>query len=189
MPRTLTRHIPVPRRGDREAASFLAQLDDQTRRLKIDLRGIRPAELQWQPRRGANTIGMLLAHLAIVEVYWTQVAAGIMTHAGVEKVLRFGVDDDGMPLPPGRSAPAWLEGRSLTYYLKLLERARKYAWTMAARVSDADMERFVLRRRRDGRQTQHSLRWIHYHLLEHFSGHYGQILLLRHLYKDRNRTA
>jgi len=38
MPTTLSRHIRVPRTGNREAASFLAQLDDQTRRLKLDLR-------------------------------------------------------------------------------------------------------------------------------------------------------
>ncbi len=28
------------------------------------------------------------------------------------------------------------------------------------------------------------MRWVLYHMLEHFSGHYGQILLLRHLYRD-----
>jgi hypothetical protein len=32
-----------------------------------------------------------------------------------------------------------------------------------------------------------SRRWILYHLLEHQAGHYGQILLLRHQYRDRNK--
>jgi hypothetical protein len=31
------------------------------------------------------------------------------------------------------------------------------------------------------------MRWVLYHMLEHFSGHYGQILLLRHQYRDRER--
>ena len=189
MPATLTRHIAVPRRGNREAASFVAQLDDQTRRLKIDLRGIRAAELEWQPHRGANTIGMLLAHMAIVEVYWTQVAEGIMSHAGVEKVLQFGVDDDGMPLPPRQPPSANLKNRTLGYYYRLLARARRYVRGKAPKFSDAEMERFVVRQRRDGKRTRHSVRWIFYHVLEHFSGHYGQILLLRHLYKDRKEKA
>jgi hypothetical protein len=32
-------------------------------------------------------------------------------------------------------------------------------------------------------------RWILYHLLEHQAGHYGQILLLRHWYRDRKSKS
>ena len=61
-----------------EAAMFLPQLDDQSRRLLEGIRGITPEELEWQPAPGTNSIGMLLAHLAIVEVVWTQI--GIMAN-------------------------------------------------------------------------------------------------------------
>src|SRR6266851_7046620 len=110
-----TYRIIVPPGRAREAASFLAQMDDQSRRLFEDLRGITAAELQWQPRAGSNTIGMLLAHIAIVEVYWLLIASETMSHEAVRKVLRFGVDDDGMPLPPGQGAPAGLQGKPLTF--------------------------------------------------------------------------
>ena len=30
-----------------------------------------------------------------------------------------------------------------------------------------------------------NVRWILYHVLEHQAGHYGQMLLLRHQYRDR----
>ena len=56
-----------------QAALLMASLDDQHALLVRDLEGITPAELEWQQRAGMNTIGMLLAHIAIVEVFWTQV--------------------------------------------------------------------------------------------------------------------
>ncbi len=177
--------IRVSRGGSREATSFLAQMDDQSRRLFEDLRGVTTAELRWQRKRGMNTIGMLLAHIAIVEVYWLMIAAGRMTEAAVRDVLRFGVDDDGMPLPPGKRPPAGLTGKTLAFYRGLLGRARAYARRTAGRWPDAEMERVVARRRRDGRMSSHNVRWILYHVVEHEAGHYGQILLLRHLYRDR----
>ena len=38
-------------------------------------------------------------------------------------------------------------------------------------------------------QRIYAIRWYLYHILEHFSGHYGQILLLRHLYKTAHVPA
>jgi len=60
----------------REAASFYTQLEDQARILHESIQGMTPQELEWQPERGMNTIGMLLAHNAIVDVFWTQIANG-----------------------------------------------------------------------------------------------------------------
>src|SRR5205823_9930513 len=128
--------------------------------------------------------GMLLAHIAIVEVYWLQIAEERMTHEAVRDVLEFGVDDDGMPLPPGKRPPAGLSGKTLAFYRTLLARARAFA-KRTARWPDAALERVVTRRRRDGTRSSHNVRWILYHVLEHEAGHYGQILLLRHLYRDR----
>ena len=189
LPPNRTHRIVVPRGPAREARSFLAQLDDQSRRLREDLRGISAAELGWQLKPGTNTIGMLLAHIAIVEVYWLQIALGRgVPHADVDAVLRFGADDDGMPLPPGKRPPAHLRGRRLAYYEVLLARARAFAKRTAGRWPDAEMERMVTRHRRDGTRSRHSVRWILYHVLEHEAGHYGQILLLRHLYRERRNA-
>src|SRR5258708_19514778 len=118
-----------------------------------------------------------------------QMGGGVRTQENVQRVLRFGVDDDGMPLPPGRRPPANLANRALAYYSGLLARSRKYVRSRGLRFRDADMDRIVVRPRRDGTRTRHSVRWIHYHVLEHFAGHYGQILLLRHLYKDQKSPA
>lgn len=34
-------------------------------------------QLEWQLRPGTNTVGMLLAHLAVVEVYWVQAVGSL----------------------------------------------------------------------------------------------------------------
>ena len=173
---------PLPGFRSQEAASFLAQMDDQSRRLLEGLEGATPDELQWQPYPGMNTIGMLLAHNAIVEVFWTQVTLKKEKPAG-EAILGIGFDDDGMPVPEDGKPPAALAGKDLAFYVTLLRKAREYLKATAAGVSDADMEQEVTRTRDDGSQRVINVRWYFYHILEHFSGHFGQILLLRHLYK------
>ncbi len=54
---------------------FAAQLDDQLTLLKESVGKFTISQLEWQPQRGMNTIGMLLAHLAVVEVFWITIAA------------------------------------------------------------------------------------------------------------------
>src|SRR5262245_1349337 len=66
-------HLKIePQAGYRsqEVALLIALLDDQSALLAKDIADITPDELQWQAKPGMNTIGMLLAHMPIVEVYW-----------------------------------------------------------------------------------------------------------------------
>ena len=167
----------------REAGSFLAQLDDQSERLFRDLEGITPAELQWQPTPGMNTIGMLLTHNAIVEVFWSQI--GVAGIAPDDAALGIDMMADGIPLAPDAAPPAGLAGKPMSYFRDLLDRARACAQQTAMQVADADMEAMRARTRRNGREEEFNVRWVLYHMLEHFAGHYGQILLLRHHYRSR----
>ena len=104
---------------------FLCQLDDQSRRLTEDTRGATPEELAWQPAPGMNTIGMLLAHIAVVEASWIgrglhgldDLAAG---------VLPIGREETGMPMPEHAAPPAFLKGKSLAFFDDLLQRSRAY---------------------------------------------------------------
>lgn len=185
-PRWPTHTLKLARGRSHEARSFLAQLDDQSRRMLADLKGITAAELQWQPKPGQNTIGMLLAHIAVVEVYWLQAAMQDISEPKLVKVLGMGFDD-GLPLPPNGLPPAELLGRTFAYYSKLLAKARKNSHAILRIWSDADFERMVWRTRRNGDRSRQSLRWIVYHMLEHLAGHYGQILLMRHQYRNRKQ--
>ena len=57
---TVTKSLIHPSEGfrSREAASFIAQMDDQSRRLGEALQGISPQELEWQAAPGMNTVGI-----------------------------------------------------------------------------------------------------------------------------------
>ena len=173
----------------KEVGSFLAQLDDQTRRLTEDTRDITPEELEWQPKTGMNTIGMLLAHSAIVEVFWTLIILKREEKPMSEPILGINMDDDGMPIPEDGEPPAGLAGKNMAFYDELLRKARVFLKDSAKGVPDSDLEREVTRTRPDGTQRIINVRWYFYHILEHFSGHYGQVLLLRHLYKAAHVPA
>ena len=166
------------------AALVVASLDDQSRLLFDDLKGATPDELQWQPQPGTNTIGMLLAHMAIVEAWWTLVIVAKADPDDVRPILGIGNDDDGMPIRPGASRIALLDGKELAFYRDLHAKARAYFTKLAAGMNEADLVAETLRKRDDGTEVGISGRWYLYHVFEHFSGHYGQILLLRHLYRD-----
>lgn len=191
MARTVKRHLlPLPKGfRSREAASFVAQMEELTERMTRDLARITPAELAWQSKRGHNTIGMLFAHCAIVEMFWMAIAVGRWDEGLSAKVLGVGVDDDGMPLAADGAPPRTLRGWALRDYTRLLSRARKFVVREAKGLTDADMDRHIARQRRDGSRSVVSVRWILYHVLEHLAGHYGQMLLLRHQYADRRRRA
>lgn len=180
----------LPARGRSAVAmTWLAHLDDQTKLLANDLEGITPAELQWQLRPGMNTIGMLLAHLAIVEAVWVSVALQREPYEGLPKLLGVRLEDDGMPLKPGGAPPRGLAGRDFKYYSNLIRRARAHTKRALRGFRDADLPRSFVRTRRNGKRQRVTVGWILYHVAEHFSGHYGQILLLRHLYRDRKQKA
>lgn len=184
-----TNRITVPR-GARvpEVASFVGQLDALSSYMLRDLRGITRAELAWQPKRGQNTIGMLLLHIAIVEVFWMLIAGERHTEATFEKEFGGTMMDDGMPLSERGGPPAALRGKTLAYYSRVLKRARTFLRREASKLSRADLDRDVLRTRRNGQRVRQNVRWILFHLVEHLGGHYGQILMLRHQYRDRKRA-
>src|SRR5437867_9455680 len=114
---TIRRAIEAPA-GYRtpEVALYVAQMDDQSRRLTQDTRGLTPAELAWQPEPGMNTIGMLLAHIAYAETHLVQVGLLGEKIGHAEDVIGITEEQEGMPLPPGaRPSPA-LEGKDLIFF-------------------------------------------------------------------------
>jgi hypothetical protein len=183
-------HVPRGYRSP-EVASFVAQLDDLSTNLRNDTRGITVGELEWQPKPGTNTIGMLLAHLAIVEVWWIEltvlrVAPDEVDMKGILGITR---DDDGIPVATRGGHPKILKGRKRAYYDRLIARGREHLRAAVRKLRPADLGPTHLRMRRDGVRQIYNLRWVLYHLVEHFAGHYGQILLLRHQYRDRRKSG
>lgn len=180
---TLVQRIlePAPNTRSRLVGLFLWQLDDQTRRLTEDTRGATPEELAWQPAPTMNTIGMLLAHIALVEAGW--VDRGVRGLGEIEEgVLPIRWADSGIPMPEGGSPPALLEGKDLAFFDDLLARSRAHTRQVLATLADADLDRRFRRPYGDS-EFEISVGWVLYHILEHEAGHYYQINLLRHQYR------
>jgi len=176
-----TRLITLDGFRSREVARFLWQMDEQRRRLLADTRGLEFADLEWQCAPGMNSIGMLLAHVAVAETHLAQVGLLGEADGHPRDVIGIGVEEEGLPLPPGSPPSPALAGRPLAYFDDLLARAREHTHRVARELADADLEVDVVRPRPDGSQRVFNKGWVLYHMLDHEAGHHYQINLLRHL--------
>lgn len=185
------REIKVPRGYDaktqKQVGLFAAQLDDQLKRLKNNIKGLTVKQLEWQFKPGMNTVGMLLAHLALVEVWWINVAPSETSwepdgKKRIQKIL--GIEDDGLPLPAKGKHPKYLNGFTLDRYLTLLTKARRSVHHDMKKWRDRDLQKSYSLHKR-----QFSRMWTLYHVLEHFASHFGQILVLKHMMRDAGVLA
>jgi len=184
---TMTTLLEIPE-GFRSptVARFMWQLDAQ-RRLTLDaVKDLDVAALGWQPARGMNTIGMLLAHLAYSESHLVQVGIEAKASSDTKTAIGLSVEEEGMPLAPDAPPAPALDGRDLAFFTGLLERARAHTRRVVATLDDEGLARRITRERPDGSKRVFDVGWILYHMVEHEAGHRGQILLLRHL---REATA
>jgi uncharacterized damage-inducible protein DinB len=164
-------------------ARYVAQMDDLSHRLTEDTRGLGPEHLGQQVAPGLNTIGMLLAHIAVAEVHLAGVGLEGLQDSEVLSVLGIRIEDDGLPLPQDGLPPAALQGKDLAYFDDLLRRARANTKRIAAQLTDEDLARQITRPRPDGSTRVFDVDWMLHHMVEHQAGHYAQINLLKHLYK------
>ena len=166
--------------ASQEVALFVAQLDDQLLRQREQTRTLTPADLEWQPAPSMNTTGMLLAHQAVVEVGWAGLGIEDLERSEIRFQEILGIADSGVPLAANGVPPVELVGKDLAFYDDLLDRARKHLKRVAAPVRDSDLTILRHRTRPNGEAREVEVRWTIYHILEHFAGHFGQILLLQH---------
>jgi uncharacterized damage-inducible protein DinB len=168
-----------------EAASFVAQMDNLSERMGRDTRDLTCEDLTWQPEPGMNTIGMLLAHIAIWEAFWIKrvITDDPDAKNHLEEILGVPFGIDGIPIPPDGVPPASLT-KEIPFFDDLLTRARTYTTAIARPLTDPDMEREIQLPRTDQLWTA-TPRWTFYHILEHQAGHYGQILLLKRMKASR----
>ena len=181
---------PMPGTASPIAGLFLWQLDDQSRRLIEDTRGATPGELSSQSAPGMNTIGMLLAHIAAVEVGWMRAAVHGLDRDSIE-VLGIGKREIDIPLREDGLAPSSLGGRDLPYFDDLLARSRDHTRQAIAALTDADLDRRFRTPAswEPGSEFEATIGWALYHVLEHQAGHYGQINLMRQQYRLRAATG
>lgn len=181
--------LPLPDGHDphtqRMVATFAAQLDAQLEKLKKAVDGLTLEQLEWQSQPGMNTIGMLLAHIAVAETFWINVAPQEIQFDGegnkiIKSIIGIEGDDDGLPLPEAGTHPKTLAGKSLDDYLGMLAKCRKATHKVLLTWTDDSLDStFTIEEK-----YSYSRSWTLYHTLEHLAGHLGQVLLLKHIMCD-----
>lgn len=202
-------NLPIPDgynpETQRMVALFAAQLDRQHENLKKAVKGLTVEQLEWQLHPGMNTIGMLLAHIAIAEIFWIRIAPTEIDDkkewdAIIKELIGIVGHEDGLPLPADGKHPESLTGKTLDQYLAMLDTMRATTngtlagWTDEKLNSAPAISGKVLGAWTDEqldstfiieKEYRFSRAWALYHVLEHLSGHLGQILMLKHVMRDK----
>lgn len=168
---TEVRHLAV--------VPFIQELCRANAELRATTVALQRNVLEWQLKAGMNTVGMLIAHVAIVQVYWVIqiINRGNILEAQCsetsQRVLGLGLMDDGVPLQPDGSHPPLLEGQDSPFYASLLRKAEEYVRLQLAPIVNLDpaSEFYV-----DGKSR--SVEWILWHILSHSWEHTGQVRLM-----------
>lgn len=157
--------------------------------LRQAIAGLPPAAFEWQSAPGANTIGMLLTHIALAEVNLTQVILKAEPKGHVSDVLGIDVDDDGMPMAQfGPAPPAALAGKTEAFFLGLFAAAEAHTLDACRPLDEASLGAEIVRPPRpDGSYRVFDRRWTLHHLVEHAAQHLGQIQVLKGCWQASGR--
>ena len=175
-----TRVVPAPGFRSREVAVKVAELETVHALVRDEVQGLTAAQLGHQSAPGGNTIGMLLAHIAVAETHLGQVGLVGDPAGHVRDVLGIGEEEEGMPVPPGGPPSAALAGRELAFFQDLLARAQRHTRLACENLTDELLGVDIVRPPRpDGSQRVFDRRWILLHMVEHAASHLGQIRTLK----------
>ena len=165
-----------------EAALFIAELDNLSERMHAATKMLQPIALSWQMAPGLNTVGMLLLHIAIWEVYLIRriVEEDQEAAKSVETILGIPMSLEGIPLPKDGMAPTELADKEYSFFEAILHRARAYSKGVALRMTEEDFARVVSIGNEKYPQNA-TPRWALFHVLEHFAGHRAQIMYILHM--------
>ncbi len=175
-----SRIIPAAGFRSAEVALKVAEITEVHEQIVRAASGLSAAQLAWQPAPGRNTLGMLLAHIAVAEVHLGFVVLKGERDSDIQGVLGITMEDDGMPLPAGDVPPAAITGKPWPFFADLLERALAHTRSACAPLEDALLAVEIVRPPRpDGSVRVFDRRWGLHHMVEHAAQHLGQIQVLR----------
>jgi uncharacterized damage-inducible protein DinB len=160
-----------------ELGIWVSSLDDVRRRTLEAAAGLTPEQLAWKPPGGGNSIGQLLRHIALVELDW--VFTDLSRHEPMPKTAPPILLLDGPMADPGL--------QPLEIFTAALDYARKETKTRLGRYGRDEIEtsrEYV----GDGGRRVFNVRWILLHMLDHEAQHTGQILLVKRMLKNAEKT-
>lgn len=170
----MSRHVLTPHPGLSTGIGYYMSGMEEVRSQVINAVKDIPNDLIGKPAfLGAHSIGGLVLHIGEAEWFWIQ-----MVVSGHKLT-----DED-------RNAAYWdildevervtSRGFTTEFCLQEVEKIRNQTRDVLFSFNDSDLERIISFERR-GKTTEHSLRWVLHHLIDHESQHKGQILMLKRL--------
>ena len=172
--------VPATGYRSREVAVKVAELVAVHDLVRESAAGLTAEQLGRQSAPGRNTLGMLLAHIAVAETNLGQVGLVGDPSGHIEHVLGIREDDDGLPLAADGAPPAALAGRDLAFFMQLLARAESHTRAACEPLTDEILAHEIVRPPRpDGSQRVFDRRWVLFHMVEHAATHLGQIRSLK----------
>jgi uncharacterized damage-inducible protein DinB len=158
-----------PQALDPEVGRWLSAMEDARRDTLRELDGLPDEALDWRPDAGANTIGTLLYHIALVEADWllTDILGPDGGALWPHGLLPFDDrDPDGLLTA--------VEGEALERHLERLRAVRSLFLDHMRPMTGQDFHRLRSRERYDVAAD-----WVLHHLLQHEAEHRAQIAALR----------
>ncbi len=145
-----------------ETGNLLEKTHDS---IKAALAGLSPAALEWLPAPGANSMGVLVVHVAGAQRYWIGTVAG------------------GGYYQRDRAAEFAARDFSEARLCALLDEALAESRAALAQLTAAQMDE-IRTAPRDGRQV--TAAWAVLHALEHTALHAGHIQVTRDVWELRS---
>ncbi|HEX6046179.1 MAG TPA: DinB family protein [Pyrinomonadaceae bacterium] len=122
---------------------------------------------------GAHSIGALVLHIGEAEWFWMQmVVSGHQLTEEDEKAPYWDILDDVESVAR--------HGYTTEFCLQEAAKIRNQTRDLLFSYNDKDLDRIIVFERKD-KPTEHNLRWILHHLIDHEAQHKGQILMLKRL--------
>lgn len=151
-----------------------AILQDGTNEWRMELGDdVSEDAMVWQPYPGAHSIGTIILHIIMVEVYWFEKFVLDLPLDPEEVKLTLweetDVDEGVWPEPPRKP---------ISWYFEFQDRVR-------ARILESIKKWPPAEATKKGREDEISARWVFGHVIQHESYHGGQAVLLHELWKKK----
>jgi uncharacterized damage-inducible protein DinB len=152
---------------------YLAGMEEVRSQLVAAVKDV-PDELIGKPAfLGAHSIGGLVLHIGEAEWFWMQmVVSGHQLTDEDKKAPYWDILDDVDAVARN--------GYTAAFCLEEVTKIRNQTRDVLFACNDKDLERIITFERHD-KPTEHNLRWILHHLIDHEAQHKGQILMLKRL--------
>lgn len=170
----MTRHVLTPHPGLATGIGYyLSAMEEVREQLRNAVKDIAVEPLGRPAFLGAHSIGALVLHIGEAEWWWMQ--CNVAGHQLTE-------EDEKAPCWDVLEKPDEFirKGYTAEFCLQQLDNIRNQTRDALFGLGEKDLERIVTFERH-GEMSDHSLRWILHHLIDHEAQHKGQILMLKRI--------